>query len=390
MKRQIVLGILSLLFLALVSFIIVFNFAMTNFIEHEAKKALQEEIIFFQTATDEDIDIEETRSMQVNTLFLEEDMLSFPYYTEREKRLIQYMQQQPLLDDDIISTTIHGEKFYLAQITVAQDLIPTSENIVLYVNVSALTTLAKTLNIIFLAVLIIFTALAILVGIYLGKKIENAEEKTQQFFQNISHELQTPIMAIQGYAEGIETDILPNHQQAAQVIMKESQNMSELIEELLFLAKLNSGQLHLNQERVDVNELVFDVLRSLEWLTKKNNIHIRMNPATKSPVIIGDEKQLYKALSNLLRNALTYAYHQIFIDIQTSIQHVQIIVSDDGDGIAAKDLPHIFERFYKGAKGNMGIGLALTKEIVELHNGELLAKNTKSGGASFTMILPAS
>lgn len=363
---------------------------MTNFIEHEAKKALQEEIIFFQTATDEDIDIEETRSMQVNTLFLEEDMLSFPYYTEREKRLIQYMQQQPLLDDDIISTTIHGEKFYLAQITVAQDLIPTSENIVLYVNVSALTTLAKTLNIIFLAVLIIFTALAILVGIYLGKKIENAEEKTQQFFQNISHELQTPIMAIQGYAEGIETDILPNHQQAAQVIMKESQNMSELIEELLFLAKLNSGQLHLNQERVDVNELVFDVLRSLEWLTKKNNIHIRMNPATKSPVIIGDEKQLYKALSNLLRNALTYAYHQIFIDIQTSAQYIEIIVSDDGDGIAAKDLPHIFERFYKGAKGNMGIGLALTKEIVELHNGELLAKNTKSGGASFTMILPAS
>lgn len=383
------IGILSLIFLALISFIIVFNFAMTNFIEREAKEALQEAIIFFQTEDEFDVPIEETRSMQVNTLFLDDDYdITFPYYTERERRLLDYIHQHPLPENDILSTTLNGEEIYMAHVVTSTNFIPSTENIILYVNVSALTILANSLNLFFFTVLIIFTALAIGVGIYLGKKIENAEEKTQQFFQNISHELQTPIMAIQGYAEGIETNVLQNQQQAAKVILKESQNMSELIEELLFLAKLNSGQLQLHKELVEVNELVFDVLRSLDWLTNKHNITIQMTPSVQIPVISGDEKQLSKALSNLLRNALTYAHEKVQITINTKPNQIEIMIIDDGDGIAPKDLPHIFERFYKGKNGNIGIGLALTKEIVELHDGELLAKNTKNG-TTFTMILPA-
>lgn len=102
--------------------------------------------------------------------------------------------------------------------------------------------------------------------------------------------------------------------------------------------------------------------------------------------ILCDEKQMRKAVSNLISNAFKFCKTTVTVRCSNEKSKVLIIVSDDGDGIAKEDLPHIFERFYTGRKGNTGIGLALTKEIIKFHGGDIKAYNR--GGAGFETILP--
>ena len=210
-----------------------------------------------------------------------------------------------------------------------------------------------------------------------------SENVQKRFFQNASHELRTPLMSIQGYAEGIKYHVIPENE-ATDVILKESEKMASLINEILFLSKMETTE----PEFVNVNvaELMAEVSDNFRLMAKENNINI-ICEIKAEPVISADVKLLDRLLGNLVSNGIRYAKSEIKLSCEISGNDVIIKVSDNGSGIAKEDLPHIFERFYKGKGGKFGIGLSMASDIAKLHKGRLEAASDENGTV-FTLTLP--
>ena len=217
------------------------------------------------------------------------------------------------------------------------------------------------------------------------EKKEQIDEMRKEFLSNVSHELKTPMMAVQGCAEGINTGVL-EPVEASRVILEENEQMSVLIEELLALSRLEAGQFKSDFHSTDVRELLYDCLRGTEHLAQQRNL--RITPIfDDDPVTVScDEIHLRRAFTNIITNALRYAKEEIIIECRQEKGKAVIRIRDDGEGIAPELLPHIFDRFFSTRKGGAGVGLALTKEIVSLHRGTVRASN--DGGAVFEIILP--
>lgn len=243
----------------------------------------------------------------------------------------------------------------------------------------------KFMNLTLWIILSIAGCLACLMGYHIGAKAANDQQKLKYFFQNASHELKTPIMSIQGYAEGIETNVIKDHSTAAQIILGESDRMSALVDEILFLSKLDSGQVKRKKEKVDLHNLIYDCLNRIEPEAQRRQICIKAEEIPADCYCMGDENQLETVFLNILSNALRYAENRIEINCRREKRYLRIEIADDGDGIAEKDLPHIFERFYKGEGGQNGIGLSIVKEIISMHKGKIKAIN--ENGAHFIIRL---
>ena len=227
-----------------------------------------------------------------------------------------------------------------------------------------------------------------LMGFRFGRDIEKEAERQQTFFQNASHELKTPLMAIQGYAEGIQAGVMDTGS-AAEVILAESDRMTELVDELLDISKIDMGRQPLTLSEMDVRELLYDSMRAVEPIAACGGITITPD-FPETPVMVScDDTRLRRAVTNILSNGVRYARSQLHLTCRTEKRHVTIRIQDDGDGIAAEDLPHIFDRFYMGKNGKSGIGLALAKEIIHLHKGTIRAYNGDSG-AVFEISIPVS
>ena len=218
-----------------------------------------------------------------------------------------------------------------------------------------------------------------------GYKLKGAEQQ-QTFFQNASHELKTPLMAIQGYAEGIQAGVMDTGS-AAEVILAESERMTGLVDELLDISKIDMGRQPLTLSETDIRELLYDSIRAVEPAAAASGITIAPD-FPETPVMVScDDTRLRRAVTNILSNGVRYAHSQLHLTCRTEKRHVTIRIQDDGDGIAEADLPHIFDRFYMGKSGKSGIGLALTKEIIHMHKGTIRARNVDTG-AVFEITLP--
>lgn len=259
---------------------------------------------------------------------------------------------------------------------------------IMYIDIGPITRYIVTLNWAFFAVLLAISSVMCLLGFRFGRDIEKEAERQQTFFQNASHELKTPLMAIQGYAEGIQAGVMDTGS-AAEVILKESDRMTELVDELLDISKIDMGRQPLTLSEMDVRELLYDSIRAVEPAAAAGGIAI-VPDFPETPVMIScDDTRLRRAVTNILSNGVRYARSQLHLTCRTEKRHVTIRIQDDGDGIAAEDLPHIFDRFYMGKSGKSGIGLALTKEIVHLHRGTIRAYNGETG-AVFEISIPVS
>ena len=174
---------------------------------------------------------------------------------------------------------------------------------------------------------------------------------------------------------------------AAEVILEESDRMTELVEELLDISKIDMGRQLIAFSEMDIRELLYDSIRAVEPAAAASGITI-VPDFPEEPVIVScDDTQLRRAVTNILSNGVRYARSELCLTCRADKRHVTIRIQDDGDGIAEADLPHIFDRFYMGKSGKSGIGLALTKEIVHLHKGMIRAYNG-DGGAVFEITLP--
>ena len=226
---------------------------------------------------------------------------------------------------------------------------------------------------------------------HMAGQIRRSQEIQKDFFQNVSHELRNPLMSISGYAQGIEHGIVKEPETAAHTILEESGRLTELVTSLLTLSRIESrdnaaaGSL----QTVPLDEVLEDCLDRVSGLAIKKGIQVQIVPYQEEETVLGDGELICKVLENFLTNALRYAKSEVTIRVQVQLEKklTAISVEDDGDGIPAKDLPHLFERCYKGKGGNFGIGLAIASSAAESMRGTVKGENRSEGGAVFTLTL---
>lgn len=267
---------------------------------------------------------------------------------------------------------------------VYDEYYPETGNVtcVMYINLNRILGYTKSINYVLIFFYVTVSAAMSIPGYFLAKRIEESQEAQCRFYQNTSHELKTPLMTVQGYAEGIQTGVT-EPKEAADVILQESDRMTRLVNELLSLSKIDLRSLKPNLVRTDLREVLYDSLRAMEPLTERKNVKL-MPILPDEPVYInGDEDMLERVFSNILSNGIRHCKSEVKITCTPYNRFVMIKFHDDGDGINEEDKPHIFDRFYTGANGSTGIGLALAQELVKLHGGSISVYN--DNGAVFAV-----
>ncbi|OGO76772.1 MAG: hypothetical protein A2Y23_05900 [Clostridiales bacterium GWB2_37_7] len=225
--------------------------------------------------------------------------------------------------------------------------------------------------------------------IAMTKSIQQYDESHQRFLQNTSHELKTPLMSIQGYAEAIKDGVIKGKEmdEGLEIIIEQSQRLKGIVEELIYLTRLENAEEKLILMPTNLKELVFNVCQSIKLLAEEKNIaiNIEINSQIEIPC---DSDKLHRAMLNLLSNGIRYANSNISIRSVVESNQVRLLIQDDGSGFKMNEEYKLFDRFYKGERGSTGLGLSIVKAIVEAHAGKIIAYNAAATGAVFELLLP--
>lgn len=228
--------------------------------------------------------------------------------------------------------------------------------------------------------------------------IEEAHEAQSRFTSDASHELRTPLATMQTEIEVILRDKNTSKQELKELLisnLEEVEKLKALSEALLRLAQLDNGALAM--QTLSLEEVIEKAKQRLASEARKKRITIVAN--LKPILITGNETTLIELLTILLSNALKYSYENGIVEISLQRKNTLAVlkIKDHGSGIAKKDLPYIFDRFYRGDVSRTknttygyGLGLALADQIVDLHNGDIVARSSKKTGTIFTISLPIS
>ncbi|HEX9059230.1 MAG TPA: ATP-binding protein, partial [Clostridia bacterium] len=220
----------------------------------------------------------------------------------------------------------------------------------------------------------------------MSEKLEVYENAQRTFLQNVSHEFRTPLMSIQSYAEGIKYSVVDNDS-AVGIILDETKRMTRLVEDLLYLSRLETVDENFCFEQLDITELVSSCAERMKGIALKQNISIETDITRESIEFMADGEKLSRAFANIISNCIRYAKSKVLIKMGIEPSHIIITISDDGSGFEKNEIENIFIRFYKGKKGQSGLGLPITKSIIESHKGIIEAQNT-GNGALFIITLP--
>jgi two-component system, OmpR family, sensor histidine kinase CssS len=221
----------------------------------------------------------------------------------------------------------------------------------------------------------------------MAQRLKDYDAAQKTFLQNASHELRTPLMSIQGYAEGIKHGIFADTGYAADIIVSESLRLTTLVENLLYLTKLETADGYYSFAPVSIAEVLGQCAEKLEGIAIKEGKKLTLLPCPEA-VVNGDGEKLLRAVMNLAGNCLRYAKTEVELKATMAGQKVAVTIRDDGPGFDTEDIENMFIRFYKGKQGKFGLGLSIAKAIIEKHGGSLSAKNGEAGGAVFTVELP--
>lgn len=224
--------------------------------------------------------------------------------------------------------------------------------------------------------------------------LRRSESLRQMMTADIAHELRTPVTIIQGTLEALLDGVYEPCGETIAPIYEETLHLGRLIDDLRELALAEAGELRLEKEPVDLEGL-FRQVTEASVASSDDAPTLRFVVAPSVPLVNVDPKRLRQVLANLLSNALrvTPTDGEIRIEIERAPNAVKFVVADTGPGISEDDLPHLFERFYRGDParnrgGGTGLGLAIVKQWVEAHGGTIRADNEPSGGARFSVWLP--
>jgi two-component system phosphate regulon sensor histidine kinase PhoR len=226
---------------------------------------------------------------------------------------------------------------------------------------------------------------------------ERIEKTRRDFIANVSHELRTPLTSIQGYAETLlDSSCEQDHgPEFLEIIRKNAARMSRLTEDLLTLARVESGEQRFDPQPVAPAELLHDALESFVKIARAQGIELTSEDGT-TPMVSADREAIHQVLSNLIDNALKYGANggRVVVGARSAGKAVEFFVRDFGPGIPSEHLPRLFERFYRVDKarsresGGTGLGLAIAKHIVLAHGGSIWAQSELNHGSTFWFTLP--
>ena len=219
-----------------------------------------------------------------------------------------------------------------------------------------------------------------------AEKLKAYDDYQKQFIQNVSHELKTPLMSIQGYAEGIKDGVFDNQMTPLNIIIEESQRLKNIVDEIIFLTKLESVDEFYNYEKIDLYAVIEKSIEKSNGLCFNKKIKI-IQQTHENINFIGDNEKLIQAIINILSNCIKYAKKEILVSYSKDNNIIKIIIIDDGNGLDEQDIQNIFKRFYKGKTGGTGLGMHITKVIVEKHYGTIHVENDNKLGAKFIITL---
>lgn len=199
---------------------------------------------------------------------------------------------------------------------------------------------------------------------------------------NIAHQIKTPITAIHLSLQMMKENSEGNH---IEQVEKQLRRLTRLEEALLVLARLDAGTLPLKKEEIDVFTVLVLAADNLQELFEDSGVSVEI-PEAGEALILADLDWTMEAFMNIMKNCMEHSNGRIYCSYEKNPLYTEILIWDEGEGFAKEDMPHLFQRFYRGKnadQGGIGIGLALSKEIIERQNGTIRAKNRPEGGALF-------
>lgn len=231
--------------------------------------------------------------------------------------------------------------------------------------------------------------------------VQRLEKIRQDFVANVSHELKTPIASIKGYAETLLSGALEDKAHAKDflaIVHDESERLARLLDDLLNLSKIESGKLTMNLKATTLPPIIRKVVASMKIQAERKSTTLAINLPESLSEVLADETRITQVFFNLIDNAIKYTpqHGEITISASERPKEVLIQVSDNGIGIPEKEIPRLFERFYRVDKGRSrelggtGLGLSIVKHIVKAHQGEISVESQLGQGTSFLFTIPKS
>jgi signal transduction histidine kinase len=225
----------------------------------------------------------------------------------------------------------------------------------------------------------------------MASRLQTHDEQRRNMFADISHELRTPLAVIQGNIEGMIDGVYPADEARLKSIFEETQTLTRLVEDMRTFALSESGALQLKKELVNLGVLISESLLAFQEQADSKKISINLDIPSDTPSIHLDPLRIKEVLFNLMTNALRYSPQngEVHVSLSFDDANARVAITDSGTGIAPEDLPRIFERFYKSHdSGGMGLGLAIAKNIISAHGGNIRAESVKDKGTKIIFELP--
>ncbi len=222
-------------------------------------------------------------------------------------------------------------------------------------------------------------------------KLQVQDQQRRHLMADIAHELRTPLAVLQGKLEGMVDGVYPRDADQINAVLQETRVLARLVDDLRTLAHTESGTLALQKEPTDLGVLINDAVASFSADAEERKVTLDIRAAPDVPLVDVDPLRIREVLTNLISNALRHTPEGGRVSVTASARPDAIVVSvsDTGSGIAAADLPKIFDRFYKGrASRGSGLGLTIARNLVVAHGGEIRAESVEGKGTTMTVTLP--
>ena len=233
----------------------------------------------------------------------------------------------------------------------------------------------------------------------MAQQVDRSSRAMRQLIADVSHELKTPLTSIRGFSQALADGVAQDEaeaRRAAGAVHEEAERMRALVDDLLYLSRIESGELRLAAGPVDLDALAAAAARRFRYQAEQAGVSLRLEPG--GAAVSGDERRLEQVLANLLDNAIRFAPAGSEVSVRTRREDgggAAVAVHNGGEPIPADDLPHIFDRFYqvdraRAGGGHSGLGLAIAGELAQAHGGTIGVRSSAAEGTAFTVRLPAS